>query len=236
MGWGTAEFPDESTFDSPFTETNVVYFAAVGQLIAQSNFAAYPVSYPAASPNVIGVGGTTFSRNHGDYQSQATWNVNYSLIGILFGTGGGPSANEPRPAYQNCIAKIVGTARGTPDLAALADPDNGVWIYNSTFSPEKGVFMSVGGTAVATAITAGIANQLGLFYPSSLAALTAIYGNTLGVRTKFVTDINSGLCGPPGTSGLLSDFSSPYDPSFIEASTGLSWDWCTGWGTMHGSK
>jgi hypothetical protein len=96
--------------------------------------------------------------------------------------------------------------------------------------------MPTGGTAVATAIAAGIANQLGLFYPSSLAALTAIYANTGSVRTKFVTDINSGLCGPPGSSGLEEDYSSPYDPSYIKATAGTSWDWCTGWGSLHGSK
>jgi hypothetical protein len=110
------------------------------------------VAYPAASPNVIGVGGTTFSRNQvtGSYQSQATWNVNYSLADILYGTGGGPSAYEPRPAFQAGIEKIVGKARGTPDLTALADISTGVWVYNSTYSSNpasKGIFYQMGGPA-----------------------------------------------------------------------------------------
>jgi hypothetical protein len=37
-----------------------------------------------------------------------------------------------------------------------------------------------------------------LFFPSSQAALTAIYADTGKVRTARVTDIDSGLCGPPG--------------------------------------
>jgi hypothetical protein len=118
-----------------------------------------------------------------------------------------------------------------------------VWIYNSTFvavpGQGRGIFYQIGGTGAAAPITAGIFNQLGLFYSSSKAALTAIYANTAGVRTKFVTDINSGLCGPPGyltPGGYLGGTGQPYDPSFIEASTGISWDWCSGWGTMHGSK
>jgi subtilase family serine protease len=247
IGWGTPDFSSETGDDITFTGAEVVYFAAVGDLIAppppETGVPYPPVLYPAASPNVIGVGGTTFSRNQvtGIYQSQTTWNVNYSLIGILYGTGGGPSANEPRPAYQNGIAKIVGSARGTPDLAALADPNEGFWIYNSTStsSPGRGTFMALGGTAVATAITAGIANELGLFYPSSKAALTAIHANTGKVRTNHVTGINSGLCGPPGSitpGGYSGGYGSPYDPSFIEATTGISWDWCSGWGTLHETK
>jgi subtilase family serine protease len=159
--------------------------------------------------------------------------------GVLSGTDGGPSAFEARPTYQNGIAKIVGKARGTPDLAALADLNEGVWIYNSTNTPGKGMFMALGGTSVATVITAGIANQLGLFYSSSQAALAAIYANTASVRTKFVTDINSGLCGLPGyltPGGYEGAYGSPYDPSYIEATTGISWDWCSGWGTLHGTK
>jgi hypothetical protein len=150
IGWGFSESAAEVGSDNIFTGTDVVYFAAAGELTASptSAFVFYPVSWPAASPNVIGVGGTTFSRNHGDYQSQTTWNVNYSRNGILYGTGGGPSTVEQRPAYQNGIAKIVGTARATPDLAALADPDNSVWIYNSTSSASEGVFIPVGGTAI----------------------------------------------------------------------------------------
>ena len=190
---------------------------------------------------MIGVGGTTISRNKLTvaYQSQATWNINDSFGGLLLGTGGGPSAFETRPTYQSGIAKIVGSARGTPDLAAVADVNTGVWIYNSTSNPGKGVFMQVGGTSAATPITAGIFNQLGLFYSSSQAALTAIYANTGKVRTAHVTDINSGLCGPPGfetPNGPFVGFGSPYDPNYIEATTGISWDWCSGWGSLHGSK
>jgi hypothetical protein len=113
------------------------------------------------------------------------------------GTGGGPSTFEKRPAYQTVIEKIVGTARGSPDLAAVADVNPGVWIY-STSIPGKGRFMQqVGGTSAATPITAGIFNELGLFFPSSQAVLDALCANRGGIRTKFVTDINSGLCGPP---------------------------------------
>jgi kumamolisin len=241
--WGSAEFEGENASDSIFTGKNVVYFFAAGD--------AAGVSYPAASPNVIGVGGTTFSRNQttGSYQSQAIWNIPYPYSGSTTtggtanGTGGGPSAYEQRPAYQSGVAAIVGTARGTPDLTALADPDTGVWIYNSTYNPGKGEFMAVGGTSVATPVTAGIFNELGLFYGSSPAALTAVYSASF--RKKYLTAVSSGLCGPTGyalnqasggTTGYPGGFGPSYDPAWLAATTGLSWNWCSGWGSLHGSK
>jgi kumamolisin len=241
--WGSAEFSGENASDSTFTGKNVVYFFAAGDSAG--------VSYPAASPNVVGVGGTTLSRNQitGSYQSQATWSISYPYGGSTVtgqtanGTGGGPSAYEKRPTYQSGVAKIVGAARGTPDLAAVADPDTGVWVYNSTYTPGEGIFMVVGGTSVATPVTAGIFNELGLFYPSSPAALAAIYSKTFS--TKYVTAVNSGLCGPigseiyqasSGATGYAGGFGPSYDPAWLAATTRLSWNWCSGWGTMHGSK
>ncbi len=237
--WGTAEFSGEPAYDGTFTGAGVVYFFAAGDISATGNSPG--VSYPAASPNVVGVGGTTFSRNQitGSYQSQAVWNVNYPPGGIRIGTGGGPSAYEAIPIFQSGISSIVGGARGTPDLAALADPQTGVWVYNSTYALPPAAWYQIGGTSVATPVTAGIFNKLGLFYSSSKTALADIYAKTGSVRTKYTTDINSGLCGPNGaitTGGYPGGFGSPYDPNWIEATTGLSWDWCTGWGTMHGPK
>jgi kumamolisin len=129
---------------------------------------------------------------------------------------------------------LVGTARSTPDLAALADPDTGVWIYNSINNPGKGVFMLLGGTAVATAITAGIANELGLSYSSSKAALTTIYANTGKFKTNHVTDINSGLCGPPGFVTMRA--ASPHLTTRTMSRQPSASAWCSGWGTLHGTK
>jgi kumamolisin len=237
--WGSTEFSGETAYDATFTGSAVVYFFAAGDLSTTGNSPG--VSYPASSPNVIGVGGTTFSRNQitGNYQSQAVWNVNYPPNGIRIGTGGGPSAYETRPSYQNGIEKIVADARGTPDLGALADPETGVWVYNSTYARPPAAWYPIGGTSLATPVTAGIFNQFGLFYSSSKAALTALYANAGKLRTNYVTNISSGLCGPNGaitTGGYVGGFGSPYDPSWIKATTGLGWNWCTGWGTMHGPK
>ncbi|HXZ16551.1 MAG TPA: hypothetical protein VEH77_11365, partial [Roseiarcus sp.] len=206
--------------DFYFERANVTYFASAGD--------APGVSWPASSPQVIGVGGTTWSRNQitGFYQSEGVWNDWAKGIG----TGGGPSEIYSTPTYQQGIVQIVGEFRGTPDIAALADPYNGVWVFNSL----NGGWQAVGGTSLASPVVAGIFNRQGWFFPTSFAALTNLY--TLAAEKKlapYVTDVNNGFCGP-GHLAYPASNGNGYDPAYIEATTGLSWDWCTGWGTPRG--
>ncbi len=218
--WGGAEFSGETSYNSVFTGAGVAYFASTGDTPG--------VEYPSASPNVFGVGGTTFSRNQttGAFQSEAVWNSAYTSVG----TGGGYSAYETRPSYQNGIAGIVGGQRGVPDLAALADPETGFWIYNSI---SIGGWAPYGGTSLATPLVTGIVNRGGFFWSSSFAGLTNIYNlASAGTLKNYVTDINSGLCGAGGSAGGTGQGD---DPQFIETATSIAWDPCTGWGTPHGN-
>ncbi|QGM45787.1 S53 family peptidase [Methylocystis heyeri] len=227
MSYGAFEFSGENTYDSLYTAANVAYFASSGDSPG--------VEYPSASPNVFGVGGTSIIRDQttGAFESEIAWHDPYAVYGANMrdGTGGGISAYEPRPSYQDGIAAVVGSGRGVPDLAAIADPYlDGVWIYNTSL---VGGWTSVGGTSVASPLVAGIVNRASFFWSSSLAGLTNIYNlasqNTLN---KYVTDVNSGICGPTKN---FNGFGSGYDPAWIEAKTGISWDPCTGWGSPHGN-
>jgi kumamolisin len=227
MSWGTTfEFSGETAYDKYFTGAGVTYLASAGDSPGPS--------YPASSPNVIGVGGTTFSRDlNGNFLSQAVWNDDYFGIG----TGGGPSLYEPRPAYQNFMSSIVGNARGTPDVAAIADPITGVWTYNLS---SLGGWQVVAGTSLAVQVVAGILNWAKFFYGSSPAALSNIYGLwQAGTLTKYVTSINDGVCGPSGSvyaaAGLSTPYPSgnnpPFDPQNTLTTTGIPWNFCAGWGT-----
>ena len=232
MSFGGSEFAGETANDSTFTGTDVAYFASAGNSPG--------VEYPSASPNVIGVGGTTISRNQttGAFESEVVWNNSpddflFGLTASPPGTGGGPSAFELIPTYQSGISTIVGTARGVPDLAAVADIASGVWVYNT---PTFGGFNIVGGTSVASPLVAAIINRSGFVWKNSFAALTNIYALAkAGTLSKYVTDINSGVCGAGATAAYPNGFGEGFDPAYIESTTGLSWDWCTGWGTLHGS-
>jgi kumamolisin len=187
--WGGSEFSNESTYDGAFNAAGVTYFVASGDSPG--------TSYPAVSPNVVAVGGTTIARSRvsGNFQKETAWADG----------GGGPSQFESRPAYQSSIAKTVGSARGTPDLSAVADPNSGVWIYDS----QAGGWLVVGGTSVATPVVAGITNLQNAFRLSSSAELTNLYANP-----SSYTDIKSGGCGTH------------------KAAT--HWDFCTGVGVPKG--
>jgi len=165
-------------FDGYFTTSGVVYFSSAGDSAG--------ISYPCTSPNVVCVGGTTISRDAttGDFEAQSAWPD----------TGGGPSPNEPIPSYQSGIARIVGSQRGTPDLAFVADGRTPVWFYDTIpINGQAGTWWLASGTSVSSPGMAGIANWAGHLYPSTNAELTEVYSQ-IRVTTDF-TDIVSGNCG-----------------------------------------
>jgi subtilase family serine protease len=178
MSWGSGEFPGETTIDPVFKTPGVVYFASAGDSPG--------ASYPSASPNVVSVGGTSVSRNPvtGAFIGENVWQDG----------GSGPSAFEPRPAYQNGISSIVGSHRGTPDIAADANPYTGVWVLDN-FMPPRGCtpcWYIVGGTSVSAPMWAGIVNAAGSFSTSTNAELTKLYGD----HSSDFNDIELGSCGP----------------------------------------
>jgi subtilase family serine protease len=189
MSFGSGEFPQETVFDSTFTTPKVVYFASAGD--------APGVIYPSASPSVVSVGGTSTDRDPvtGSFLLESVWQT----------TGGGPSAVEPRPTYQNHIQNIVGGSRGTPDMVADANPYTGVWVLDDAVIPDYGTtycgaeglaptpcWLIVGGTSVASPTLAGIVNAAGNFAASSADELNTLYGDHGGDFNNIVT----GSCGP----------------------------------------
>ncbi len=139
--------------------------------------------------------------------------ANGNFVGELTWTsaGSGFSAYVARPSYQTAISSVVGAKRGVPDIAAVADPSTGVWVKSSYNSSG---WYAVGGTSVASPVLAGILSHKGSKYASAAGALNAIYNGSIG---NF-RDITSGNCGP-------------YDGYLA----GMSWDLCTGRGSLLGS-
>jgi subtilase family serine protease len=179
MSWGFGDFSGETSYDSYFTTSGVVYFGAAGDSAG--------LNYPSTSPYVVSAGGTTLSRNPdtGDFEKESGWPS----------TGGGTTPNEPRPAWQDAIESIVGSGRGTPDMGFVADGRTGVWMYDS--NPINGVtgpWWITSGTSVSTPGLAGLVNAAGRNYGSTTAELTTVYGN-LGITNDF-NDIAAANCGP----------------------------------------
>jgi hypothetical protein len=152
MSWGFPEgqavlAQDEATYDSYFTTPGVTFVASTG------DYGTADPEYPAYSPNVIAVGGTSLYINAGGaYGSESGWG--YSVQGMFIGSGGGLSQFETEPAYQQGVQSTGN--RTTPDVAFVADPGTGGWIadlYNRAVSDP---FEVVGGTSLAAPSWAGI--------------------------------------------------------------------------------
>jgi len=213
MSWGGGEFSGETSYDTYFNKTNVVFFASSGDSPGPS--------YPSTSPNVVSVGGTSISRSAttGNYIGETSW----------ADAGGGPSQVETIPSYQNAIAAvkaIVGTVRGTPDVSADANPYTGVWVYD-TFPTDfyyYGDWWIVGGTSASSPIWAGVVNHASTanaaFSASSNAELTKLYNNLTTTATYNANfhDAVYGEC---------------YYYMADRSVTG--WDWCTGLGSPTGN-
>jgi subtilase family serine protease len=108
--------------------------------VAVSGDSGSGVLYPATSPDVVAVGGTTLKVDpDGNYLEETAWS----------GSGGGLSSFEPEPLYQAKF-KIPNNPlhwRGTPDVAYNGDPKTGFAVYTSIpFQGLKG-WLQIGGTS-----------------------------------------------------------------------------------------
>jgi xanthomonalisin len=97
-------------------------------------------SWPASSPNVVAVGGTTLNATTTTWQGETVWS----------GTGGSPSTFEPIPSWQVGVGQNAGhTTRGVPDIAFDADPNSGAKII------VNGSLAQYGGTSLASPLFVG---------------------------------------------------------------------------------
>ncbi|HLX77506.1 MAG TPA: hypothetical protein VKR27_01360, partial [Acidimicrobiales bacterium] len=192
MSWSGGESSSEASSDPTFAHAGTLYTASSGD-------SGHGTGYPAASPNVIGVGGTTLNGCSGttcNFTSETAWS----------GSGGGVSSVEAIPGYQSSyagpvsgastISDLTGALRGIPDVSFDANPNTGVSVYDSTrYSGQSGWF-TLGGTSV------GAPNWAGILAAGAAAGKTALQGNTAiysGGYTTNLRDIASGTNGSCGT-------------------------------------
>ena len=135
MSWGGGEFSSEtfSTYDGHFNIPNVTFTASSGD-------SGNGVEYPAASPYVVAVGGTTLNVDAlGNRLSETAWS----------GSGGGISVYEGILSYQGAVVPVDldPNKRGVPDVAYDADPNTGFPVYDSVKSQGQWGWFQVGGTS-----------------------------------------------------------------------------------------
>ncbi|HEY4309282.1 MAG TPA: proprotein convertase P-domain-containing protein [Pirellulales bacterium] len=132
MSFGSAEsFPDDSLYTTPAGHTPITFIASTGDNGA-------PGEYPAYSPNVLAVGGTTLTLNSSNNISSETgWS----------GSGGGISTQQPSVGYQSGVVTQSTVFRTTPDVSFDANPATGASIYDSYNNGTTTPWTRIGGTS-----------------------------------------------------------------------------------------
>ncbi len=234
MSWGGSEFNGENSFDKNFTtpagHIGITFVAASGD-----EGAAAGAEYPASSPNVLSVGGTTLTLSSTNtISSESAWSD----------STGGVSVFEPAPTYQ---AGVSSKGRSTPDVSYDANPSTGFPVYDSIADEGYVGWEEVGGTSAGApqwAALIAIADQgrvkagLGTL-DGATGTLPALYGFHSNAST-YSADFNDITTGSsPLSGGGFGGFGGPFgghgaSASSVSATTG--YDTLTGLGTPKGAS
>jgi len=170
--------------------TNVHYNHPGIPITVSSGDSGYGVEYPAASPYVTAVGGTTLNKaSNARGWSESVWS----------GAGSGCSAYEPKQSWQT----DSGCARRTvADVSAVADPNTGVAVYDSNCNVVNQLLGQcfkgwgvVGGTSASSPIIASVYALAG-----NGAAVT--YGSFPYGNAGALNDVTAGSNGSCGGTYL----------------------------------
>jgi subtilase family serine protease len=148
MSWGAGEFSGENFYDSYFTTPSGHLGGSNGiggaklpggvTFVAAAGDSGAPGLWPAMSPDVLAVGGTTLTvSSTGVYQGETAWSD----------SGGGVSKFEKKPAFQ---AGFGGSMRSAPDVSYNGNPTSGVYVYDSMPLYGTSGWWQVGGTSAGT--------------------------------------------------------------------------------------
>jgi subtilase family serine protease len=185
--YGGAEASDQSNFDSSYTHPGIAITAASGDN-------GYGVSYPATSPHVTAVGGTSLSKaSNGRGWDETAWS----------GAGSGCSGVFGKPSWQKdsgCNMRTIA------DVSADADPNTGVAVYDSFASNGMSSWLIFGGTSVSAAIISGVYALAGnaskindaSFAYSHTNSLNDVTSGSNGNCGNYLCNAGSGYDGPTG--------------------------------------
>lgn len=144
-------------------------------------------NFPASSPDVVAVSGTTLTR-HGSLWESSAWS----------GAGSGCSSYLSAPSWQAGAPGIsssgCGTSRAASDVSAVANPHTGVAVYDSSLPGAEAGWGQWGGTSAASPIVAGefalAGGARGVSYPAQ-----TLYEH-VGATSAFldVTEGQNGSC------------------------------------------
>lgn len=130
--------------------------------------------YPASSPYVIAVSGTTLNATSSTYGRETVW----------AGSGGSPSSFEHAPSWQSPLTYGAYKGFRGPDVAFDANPTTGAIFYN------YGQLIQVGGTSLSAPIFAGAWARL--IGNGAVDAMTPAGQQLYGFPASYFHDVRSG--------------------------------------------
>jgi subtilase family serine protease len=186
----------DSSASSAYDHPGIAVTASTGD-------SGYGVQSPASFPTVVAVGGTSLKKASTTRGwSETAWS----------GAGSGCSTINTKPSWQSAATQCA--KRANADVSAVADPNTGVAVYDSTaYQGAKG-WLVFGGTSASSPI---------------IASVYALSGNTAGYPASYTWGSASGLNDVTGGSnGTCS-------PA-LWCTAVAGWDGPTGLGTPHGTS
>jgi subtilase family serine protease len=184
--WGGSEFSTEASYDSHFNHRGVAITVASGD-------DGYGVQWPASSPHVTAVGGTTLWMKGRTRTQEKVWN-----LGAGDATGSGCSRLEPQQTWQAADNSDCLHNRIDNDVAADADPRTGPAVYDSYPPSGAGLpkgWQQLGGTSASSPIIAAVyalANPGG--HPAA-GSLPTEFPYQAGSGLRDITTGSDGSCG-----------------------------------------
>jgi N-acetylneuraminic acid mutarotase len=182
--------------DPEATQWDAQYYTHPGVVItASAGDEGYGDGFPAGSPHVVAVGGTSLTR---DPSAARGWTES-----VWKGTGSG-CTTFPKPSWQHDSGC---TGRTENDVAAVADPNTGVAVYDSYGRQGWAVF---GGTSASSPLIASVyalagqpvggTNPASYLYahPSALNDVTTGSNSSVGCTPAYLCTAGPGYDGPTG--------------------------------------
>ena len=221
MSFGSSEGNWTASVDAIFASPNMSYLAATGDSGAG-------VQWPAVSPNVVAVSGTTLSYSGSAARSETAW----------ADTGGGISAYTPTPSYQSNAVPGMGNMahRSVADVSFNADPATGQYLAVIAKGSSTVNWLSAGGTSLSTPQWAGViavanAQRALAAKPALGLPNTMLYGTISTVPGTYASsfaDITKGADGTCSTCSAkvgydqVTGLGTPNVTSIISALTGTT--------------
>jgi subtilase family serine protease len=170
---------------------------------ASTGDSGYGVQSPASYPSVVAVGGTSLTKSStARGWSETAWS----------GAGSGCSTLNAKPTWQTSATQCSGKA--SADVSAVADPNTGVAVYDSTRYQGRSGWQVYGGTSASSPI---------------VASVYALSGNVAGYPAQYTWGHASGL------NDVVGGSNGSCSPS-LWCNAIAGWDGPTGLGTPNGTS